>query len=65
MKRRTVLVTGGGRGLGRAISTAFGTCGDRVAVFYRADEASALAVRQEIEERAAGPCFSRRQDPRR
>jgi 3-oxoacyl-[acyl-carrier protein] reductase len=41
---KTALVTGGGRGIGRAICVMFGRLGARVAVNYARDEAAALAT---------------------
>jgi 3-oxoacyl-[acyl-carrier protein] reductase len=38
---RRALVTGGGRGIGRAVSILFGRLGARVAVHYASDEAAA------------------------
>lgn len=35
---RSVLVTGGNRGIGLAIAKAFGRCGDKVAITYRSGE---------------------------
>ena len=34
---RVVLVTGGNRGIGRAVAAAFADCGDRVAITTRGD----------------------------
>jgi 3-oxoacyl-[acyl-carrier protein] reductase len=47
---RSVLVTGGNRGIGKAIADAFVSAGDRVAVTYRSGEppAGVLAVRCDI-----------------
>lgn len=47
---RSVLVTGGNRGIGRAIASAFVDAGDRVAVTYRSGEPPSefLAVRCDI-----------------
>lgn len=49
MTSRVALVTGGGRGLGRAISLSLGRAGLDVAVNYRRDEAAALSTVADIE----------------
>jgi enoyl-[acyl-carrier protein] reductase III len=46
---RTALVTGGSRGIGRAISRAFARCGARVVVNFREDRESAEATVAAIE----------------
>ncbi len=47
------LVTGAGRGIGAAIAILFGRLGARVAVNYRADEASAQATAQAVRDAGA------------
>jgi 3-oxoacyl-[acyl-carrier protein] reductase len=49
---RTALVTGGSRGIGRAVSEALSGAGVRVAINYRSDEASANGLVRDL--RAAG-----------
>lgn len=49
---RNALVTGGSRGIGRAVSSLFGRLGARVAIGYARDEDAAKAVAAEVE--AAG-----------
>jgi len=58
---RVVLVTGGGRGIGRAISLAFAEPGTAVVVNYRNDAASAESVLSEIRA-MGGEGFSFRAD---
>ncbi len=45
---RTALVTGGGKGIGRAITTELAAMGARVVVNYLSDEASATAVAEAL-----------------
>ena len=56
MTKGSVLVTGGAKGIGRAIATAFATAGYRVTICYRTSEREALALRTEMWE--AGYDFS-------
>lgn len=52
---RSVLVTGGNRGIGLAIATAFQEAGDRVAITYRSGEVPAgmLGVRADVTDAAS------------
>lgn len=51
-EERVAIVTGGGRGIGRAVSLELGRCGYYVVVNYRADQAAAEATLAQL--KAAG-----------
>ena len=61
LRGKSALVTGGGRGIGHAISVLFGRLGARVAVNYARDEAAALATVDGVRE-AGGEAFAARAD---
>ena len=46
---KTVLVTGGSRGIGRAIAIAFASRGARVAILYKSNQQAAVATHAELE----------------
>ncbi len=48
LQGRSALVTGGSRGIGRAVSLLFGRLGARVAIAYHHDEAAARALEAEL-----------------
>jgi 3-oxoacyl-[acyl-carrier protein] reductase len=52
LEGRTALVTGGGKGIGRAVSCALAKMGAQVVVVYRADAAAAEETAQELGGRA-------------
>lgn len=62
-QNRNVIVTGGSRGLGRAIALEFGRAGDRVVVNWQSDESSAAAVIDEIVQ-SGGQAFPFKADVR-
>ena len=51
MSRRTVVITGASRGLGRSLALAFCEAGDQVIGLYASDEAAAASLRAEFEAR--------------
>jgi len=61
LQGKSALVTGGGRGIGRAICVLFGRLGARVAVNYARDEAAAAATVAAVEQ-AGGEAFAARAD---
>lgn len=59
---KTVLITGGVKGIGRATAIEFAKRGARVIVNYRADESSATGLMKEIESIGGGDSFAIRAD---
>ena len=60
LKGRTALVTGGSRGIGRAVAIALAEEGADVAINYVSSEAAARDVAEQISRRsAARPCSPR------
>lgn len=51
--RKTLLVTGGSRGIGRACALAFGKEGYNIAVNYNKSESSALSLKEELKQMGA------------
>ena len=58
---KTVLVTGGSRGIGKAIAFAFAKKGARVAVLFRSDQVSADKTLAELEGKIAAERLQRRE----
>ncbi len=58
---KTVIVTGGSRGIGAAIARRFGASGARVVIGYRSDREAAARVEREIAE-AGGLCLAAQGD---
>ncbi len=61
LKDKTVIVTGGSRGIGAAIARRFGASGAGVVIGYRSDSEAAARVEREIAE-AGGECLAARGD---
>lgn len=53
LEGRRALVTGGSRGIGRAVSVLFGRLGAQVAIAYRSDQAAAAAALAEVQKDGA------------
>jgi NAD(P)-dependent dehydrogenase (short-subunit alcohol dehydrogenase family) len=53
-KDKTVVITGGGKGIGRATSLAFGREGARILVGFSSDEAAAVETVEQIRKKGAG-----------
>jgi 3-oxoacyl-[acyl-carrier protein] reductase len=53
LEGKNALVTGGSRGIGRAVSVLFGRLGARVAIAYRSDQAAAASALAEVQKDGA------------
>lgn len=63
MERRTVVITGGSRGIGAACAAAFAAAGDRVVLCYQKSEKRAGALAKELTA-AGGEAYAERMDVR-
>jgi 3-oxoacyl-[acyl-carrier protein] reductase len=64
LRGRVAVVTGGSRGIGRAIALTLGERGAAVAFNYRSDDTAAAGTLAALRERGPGPCHAARCDVR-